>query len=1130
MAVSGLQAAAGNDAVQRLLGGTPAVQRQPDREAPRVALAASSMTVSLAGLRFEPVEGAVFAPGSRFEQYMSMVLRRLCPSAPSDELVSDAAGHLLAGPPIDRTPGAQGRARGGEPAGTLRIAPRPSQRIIAFLESRDIAVRISADQRQVLGLGQTAKDAWKAISDPQLSARLGLQLPGWFTEPLFLAEAANHAALLRRVSEAVARVQAARNDATIQALHDAMLALVNALRPAAAALEAVRADASLIAHPGYRLLWPPPAPRGNARAVPPPRQAEAAEAPAPDMASAFLGFVRTQPQLLQQVETDAAARRELLDRFVRWAGSALPAGPRDQPLSEAPALANRPPWPSQLASSPVLEPPLFDAALGTDHAFVMQIQFGTVFDAFVSYSYQWDRIRVPEQRRGTDVSDLQGERPGWGEVAGERYARAARYGIEDIRRVVDAVGVEPGVGAISLAGANNILRFVGTTVSLGIDMLTTPRSERRVVLPSEGLWVIRCRAVPIPGEGAEIVRPPSVAYLPVLARDPRAMAESRTLESAAAQGEAAARLSELRVLLAQPDVANRAELERERAELELALGPVSATLAEQRRVLQERVNQLPAWSPERREAERQLERVDQLIEVRQEREESEGLAGAENIVATFVSDQGQTIRLTLEAVRRTPVRGRERWYVSDLTTPDSGHATATGATRAEAIVAAITAILESTSGYGRGQLSAFVDGQARQRRIAASAGALLMEALENVATAASIAAIAAAPFTGGASLSLLLPIGLVGAVPSAYRLATRAEAGTLRFDLATAMDVINIAGGLAGLGQPAAALGWVRLGRALMITGVGANGLGVFVMGADMIVQIEALQRDSSLTPGQRAARVMDIIGNAMLQAGIAVGEAVVARGRATDLDARSRPGGPAPDAATSGRELVREPGTLGVRSSADGRHQVKITERGRIAVCSYPCQFLRDRFGNELATRPDLEARVTTADTDIETAIRDLAAGTIDQAAHDAIIERALTEAVTLEGELRALRHGYLAYDPTSRRNIPHEGTAGQHLEDLLGRPVERSMTDPAYDFRDPVTRRTYDALGPVPPVHFDSTPARFRAWAESLREHLRKRGLDIVFLDLSGLNPAQRARALAELRTQLASHTPPPGVVVYP
>ncbi|HEX8108109.1 MAG TPA: hypothetical protein VF516_10305, partial [Kofleriaceae bacterium] len=47
--------------------------------------------------------------------------------------------------------------------------------------------------------------------------------------------------------------------------------------------------------------------------------------------------------------------------------------------------------------------------------------------------------------------------------------------------------------------------------------------------------------------------------------------------------------------------------------------------------------------------------------------------------------------------------------------------------------------------------------------------------------AISIAAVAAAPFTGGASLAILLPVGVIGAVPSAYRLATRAENGTLRF-------------------------------------------------------------------------------------------------------------------------------------------------------------------------------------------------------------------------------------------------------------------------------------------------------------------------------------------------------------
>jgi hypothetical protein len=344
------------------------------------------------------------------------------------------------------------------------------------------------------------------------------------------------------------------------------------------------------------------------------------------------------------------------------------------------------------------------------------------------------------------------------------------------------------------------------------------------------------------------------------------------------------------------------------------------------------------------------------------------------------------------------------------------------------------------------------------------------------------------------------------------------------------MDVVNIVGGLAGLGPPTASLGWVRVGKALMITGVGANGLGVFVMGVDMIAKIEALQRDSSLTPGQRAARVMEILGNAMLQAGIMVGEAVVARGRAADLDGGKGAKGQGGDAPTSGRELVREPGTLGVRSSKDGKHQVKITERGRIAVCSYPCQFLRDRFGTELTRRADLEARLTAADTQIENAIRDRNAGTIDEATHDGIIERALEEAIDLEGALRAERNAYLTFDPTSRRNIPHEGLAGQHLEDLIGRPVERSQTDPAYDFRDPVTGRTYDALGPVPPNHFDATPRDFHNWSESLREHLIKRGVQYIFLDLSGLNPAQRARALGELRNQLSAHRPPPAVIVYP
>jgi hypothetical protein len=312
--------------------------------------------------------------------------------------------------------------------------------------------------------------------------------------------------------------------------------------------------------------------------------------------------------------------------------------------------------------------------------------------------------------------------------------------------------------------------------------------------------------------------------------------------------------------------------------------------------------------------------------------------------------------------------------------------------------------------------------------------------------------VAAAPFTGGASLSLLLPIGAVGAIPSAYRLANRAEAGTLRMDLATAMDVINIVGGVAGLGEAVTPLGRVWLGRALMITGVGANGAGVIVMGAQMVEQIEALK---DLPASVRAARMMEIMGSAMVQVGIAVGASVAERARATEIAAGTPP---SPDAAgparpstgggeparpstgggeptrpsTGGGEPTRpgagggeptRPGAGGgeparpgrpaetgtpdapaivVRASADGVRTLKVTDRGRLAVCSSPCAFLADRYSAELARRPDLRQRLADLEATVARAGEQRAAGTIDAAAHDTQVRTAMTEAVALDAALR--------------------------------------------------------------------------------------------------------------------------------
>jgi hypothetical protein len=146
---------------------------------------------------------------------------------------------------------------------------------------------------------------------------------------------------------------------------------------------------------------------------------------------------------------------------------------------------------------------------------------------------------------------------------------------------------------------------------------------------------------------------------------------------------------------------------------------------------------------------------------------------------------------------------------------------------------------------------------------------MLMEAIENGVTVLSLAAILAAPFTEGASLWLLLPIGAVGAIPSAYRLYQRYDEHRLRFDLAAVMDVVNVVAGVLGLAQAATPLRMVRLGRVLMIAGIGADAAGMLLMGAGILAQIDALR---DLPEHERAARLIEILGNAMLQIGIQAG------------------------------------------------------------------------------------------------------------------------------------------------------------------------------------------------------------------------------------------------------------------
>lgn len=658
-----------------------------------------------------------------------------------------------------------------------------------------------------------------------------------------------------------------------------------------------------------------------------------------------LTYMRTQPGLARRAVGEDAddahdARRLLLERFVRFVEHTIPGGPGDQALTNAPGrLATHPPHPARLDVYPGLEAPFFDAALRTEHHFTMRLLFPSVFDAFASYSYRFAFFRVPDEkvigaaesapaaerrpagaespaevveRTSGATESIEGAPAGahevtqeTGDVLGARLARDARYLRADVETAIDELATNfgsPGV-TIRVTAINGLMRFAGTLLDSFWETLFEPAYTTQFVFPAEGLYLVRATAYPHQSDEAEVTRPPSAAYVPVFARDPEVMAEARVRAQVLRQERTQSRAQEIERLLRDPSLVDpaRTALEGELRDIRRATGDVGAQLAAQYWQLDARINALEQeilgdeprdsthgqyllrHDPRAAQYPAMLRQREALRQIYHTRARRGDLSGAERLTATFVSDRGQSINLVLEALDRTqPGQTRQVWYVSDSTTPHSGDRVASGSDKAEAVTNAVRGLLQSGAGYGRGWLSLVIDGVAHPIRIEANSDQLLMEALENVATIASIAAIAAAPFTAGASLYLLIPIGIIGAIPSAYRIAQRVDNETFRWDLQTAMDIVNIAGAVVAGGQVAAGLRVAgagvrafRLSGALMITGFGLDGLGVVLLGAGIVQQLEAARE---LPPGLREARIAEIIGNALLQAGIMIGGALASR------------------------------------------------------------------------------------------------------------------------------------------------------------------------------------------------------------------------------------------------------------
>ena len=275
----------------------------------------------------------------------------------------------------------------------------------------------------------------------------------------------------------------------------------------------------------------------------------------------------------------------------------------------------------------------------------------------------------------------------------------------------------------------------------------------------------------------------------------------------------------------------------------------------------------------------QLKQIGQILETRSRRWEKHEISKSrvERLNATFVSDQGHVFNMVLETVDQTPpgTAKPKTYYVADATTPSGRDEMGSGDDRVAAILAGLKPMLEEGDGYGRGEFVVMIDGQTHHLRIEAGSTKLLMEALENTATIASIAPIVAAPFTGGASLWLLIPIGIIGAIPAAYRLSQRVEDETFRWDLAAVMDLVSVVGAAVSLGQVAAGTRLIRLGRALMVTGFGTDGLSMVLLQVGIMEQIDATK---GLPEGERKAQIAEIVGGALFQLGITAAGSLASR------------------------------------------------------------------------------------------------------------------------------------------------------------------------------------------------------------------------------------------------------------
>lgn len=545
---------------------------------------------------------------------------------------------------------------------------------------------------------------------------------------------------------------------------------------------------------------------------------------------------------------------------------------------EAKTKANLPAWPS--ATLPVSSQLATVNSTGTFVCRVDKNQGVNMIDRVTNLmqttSFRWEVLKLDEKLHVTGSERTTGL-----DSAAEGFARRRRQ-LQDDREAMRGDRRRQSIpetvfrAAIDqqTAGARASLAMVGQTVMTAINAITggpnqlTTEDAMDVPFKEQGDYFVRCLATQHVPSDAKFRRATSVSGVMVsvydiqeVARDALVGGTELTQDAFRNKAQAETGLAALDAKIAAGEGnADFIRVEREYAALEVAYydelaragaDPLAAKVARQS-LLRARLHLIDtspvlagAQYSEKRAAARDgvktaLASIDaELSRMRGALAEHGSQIEPVGFMRAMLVDEVTSAKTALSFAvgeRKYIAAGNLEVVIADVTgakgrTFNGVASGALGAGRQDAWLDAMTDLRRNLN-RGRGWISYEVPARyeawkselPNPMKLEMSMGAQLKETVDDAAHALTIAAILAAPFTGGASLSILAVLAPVQAASSLYNLVNRAAYGDLQLDQEAVFDLLNIV--------------TLGLGKVSTVGKVGSRGLEIIASSSKMAIKL----------------------------------------------------------------------------------------------------------------------------------------------------------------------------------------------------------------------------------------------------------------------------------------------------